>query len=175
MNPKSRDFESSASLHEVLYSLLLASTWFVSTSRLVRSTNHRAASYQLYTMTSVTRNSVTGNVTSTTSMGGLTITVLNSYNNVLNKRRIEYKINWERSWRLVQMVPISENTAGEKLPPPDKLHTNESTKFFEHVLDEIKIECSEPRTNSRMIGKLLCDLIKPTCVNPTFVMDHLQM
>ncbi|KAF2277793.1 lysyl-tRNA synthetase [Westerdykella ornata] len=87
----------------------------------------------------------------------------------------KYEINWERPWRRVPMIPTLEELTGEKFPPPDQFHTDETGKFLEKVLDKMGLECSEPRTNSRMIDKLVGELIEPTCVNPTFITGHPQV
>ena len=108
-------------------------------------------------------------------LSGLVKATVNSYHTILHKEGTVYNINWERPWRRVQMIPALEEATGEKFPPPDQLHTEESTEFLERVLDKMKIECSAPRTNSRMIDKLVGELIEPTCINPTFIMGHPQM
>ncbi|KAF2751150.1 lysyl-tRNA synthetase [Sporormia fimetaria CBS 119925] len=85
------------------------------------------------------------------------------------------EINWARPWRRVPMIPTLEEMTGEKFPPADQLHTDETGKFLERVLEKMKLECSEPRTNARMIDKLVGELIEPTCVNPTFITGHPQV
>lgn len=92
-----------------------------------------------------------------------------------HKEHTPYEINWERPWRRVQMIPALEEATGETFPPADQLHTDEATAFLEQLLEKMKIECPAPRTNSRMIDKLVGVLIEPTCVNPTFIMGHPQM
>ncbi|KAF2870679.1 lysyl-tRNA synthetase [Massariosphaeria phaeospora] len=86
-----------------------------------------------------------------------------------------YDINWARPWRRVPMIPTLEEMTGEKFPPADQFHTDETGKFLEGVLKKMKIDCPSPRTNSRMIDKLVGDLIEPTCVNPTFITGHPQV
>jgi lysyl-tRNA synthetase class 2 len=87
----------------------------------------------------------------------------------------KYDIDWSRPWRRVPMIPTLEEMTGEKFPPADQLHTDETGKFLERVLAKMNLECSEPRTNSRMIDKLVGDLIEPTCINPTFIVGHPQV
>jgi lysyl-tRNA synthetase, class II len=72
------------------------------------------------------------------------------------------------------MIPTLEEMAGEKFSAADQLHTDEAGQFPERVLDKMGIKCPPPRTNSRMIDKLVGDLIEPTCVNPTFITGHPQ-
>jgi lysyl-tRNA synthetase class 2 len=86
-----------------------------------------------------------------------------------------YTINWARPWKRIDMIPALEEKTGEKFPPYVQLDTDETTTFLEGVLKKMKIECSEPRTNSRMIDKLVGDLIEVDCINPTFITGHPQI
>jgi len=86
-----------------------------------------------------------------------------------------YEINWAPPWRRIPMIPTLETMTGEKFPPADQLHTEESAKFLEGVLTKMDIDCAAPRTAARMIDKLVGDLIEPTCVNPTFITGHPQV
>lgn len=36
----------------------------------------------------------------------------------------------------------------------------------------MKVECSPPLTNARMLDKLVGEFIEETCVNPTFITGH---
>src|SRR5690242_18422630 len=83
----------------------------------------------------------------------------------------EYKVNWARPWRrvevcttfllsfymliYVQMIPALEEAIGEKFPPADQLHTAETNAFLKKALEKVNVQCSEPRTNARMIDKLV--------------------
>lgn len=87
----------------------------------------------------------------------------------------KYEINWARPWKRIPMIPTLEEKTGEKFPPADQLDTDETGQFLERVLKKMNIECSEPRTNSRMIDKLVGDLIEPDCINPTFITGHPQV
>jgi lysyl-tRNA synthetase class 2 len=82
--------------------------------------------------------------------------VTGSYETVYNTQGgEEYKVNWARPWRKVQMIPALEEATGEKFPPANELHTKETNEFLKNVLKKMKVECSEPRTNARMIDKLV--------------------
>lgn len=84
----------------------------------------------------------------------------------------EYKVNWARPWKQIEMIPALEEATGEKFPPADQLHTSEANEFLDKVLKKMKVECSAPRTNARMIDKLVGEFIEETCINPTFIMGH---
>ncbi|KAI4937973.1 Protein kinase [Alternaria conjuncta] len=83
-----------------------------------------------------------------------------------------YNVNWARPWRRVEMIPALEEATGEKFPPADQLHTAETNEFLKNVLKKVKVDCSEPRTNSRMIDKLVGEFIEETAINPTFIIGH---
>jgi lysyl-tRNA synthetase class 2 len=87
----------------------------------------------------------------------------------------EYEVNWAAPWRRVEMIPALEEATGEKFPPGDQLHTQETNEFFKRVLKKMKVECSPPLTNARMLDKLVGEFIEETCVNPTFITGHPQM
>jgi lysyl-tRNA synthetase class 2 len=84
----------------------------------------------------------------------------------------EYKVNWARPWRKVNMIPALEEATGEKFPPGNELHTKETNEFLKNVLKKVNVECSEPRTNARMLDKLTGEFIESTCINPTFIVGH---
>ena len=58
------------------------------------------------------------------------------------------------------MIPALEAAAGEKFPPADQLHTAESNTFLRRVCEKLQIQCSEPRTNARLIDKLVGSISK---------------
>ncbi|EON68101.1 lysyl-tRNA synthetase [Coniosporium apollinis CBS 100218] len=86
-----------------------------------------------------------------------------------------YDINWEAPWKRIEMMPALEEATGEKFPPSDQLHTDETNAFLKKVLEKVKVECPPPMTNARMLDKLVGEFIEETCINPTFIMEHPQM
>ncbi|OAK99346.1 lysyl-tRNA synthetase [Phaeosphaeriaceae sp. SRC1lsM3a] len=84
----------------------------------------------------------------------------------------EYKVNWARPWRRVEMIPALEEATGEKWPPANELHTKETNEFLKGILKKVKVDCSEPRTNARMIDKLVGEFIEETAISPTFIVGH---
>lgn len=86
-----------------------------------------------------------------------------------------YNVNWKAPWRRVEMIPALEEATGEKFPPGDKLHTEETHEFLKSVLKKTGVECMPPLTNARMLDKLVGEFIEETCVNPTFITGHPQM
>ncbi|QKX58634.1 uncharacterized protein TRUGW13939_05759 [Talaromyces rugulosus] len=86
-----------------------------------------------------------------------------------------YNVNWKAPWRRVEMIPGLEEATGEKFPPGDQLHTDETNAFLKKVLAKTGVECTPPMTNARMLDKLVGEFIEETCVNPTFITGHPQM
>ncbi|KAI5309846.1 lysyl-tRNA synthetase [Ascosphaera atra] len=87
----------------------------------------------------------------------------------------EYTINWAAPWKRVEMIPALEEATGEKFPPGDQLHTDETNAFLRRVLEKTGVECSPPMTNARMLDKLVGEFIEETAINPTFIIGHPQM
>lgn len=87
----------------------------------------------------------------------------------------EYEVNWEGPWKRVEMMPALEEACGEKFPAGDQLHTTETNEFLRRILKKMKVDCSPPMTNARMLDKLVGEFIEETCVNPTFITGHPQM
>lgn len=87
----------------------------------------------------------------------------------------EYKVNWAKPWKRIEMIPALEEACGEKFPPGDQLHTKETGEFLKKVLAKSKIECTPPLTNARMLDKLVGEFIEEKCIDPTFITGHPQM
>ena len=87
----------------------------------------------------------------------------------------ELTVNWERPWKRIEMIPALEKAVGEKFPPGDQLHTQETNDFLKGILKKVNVECTPPQTNARMLDKLVGDFIEDTCINPTFITGHPQM
>ncbi|KAJ9293923.1 hypothetical protein DTO271G3_7299 [Paecilomyces variotii] len=86
-----------------------------------------------------------------------------------------YNVNWKAPWRRVEMIPALEEATGEKFPPGDQLHTEETNEFLKRILKKTGVDCPPPLTNARMLDKLVGEFIEETCINPTFITGHPQM
>ena len=84
----------------------------------------------------------------------------------------KFHIDWQRPWKRIQMIPALEEATGEKFPPADQLHTDETNEFLKRVLAKSGVQCSAPHTNARMIDKLVGEFIESKCTNPTFITGH---
>jgi lysyl-tRNA synthetase class 2 len=61
------------------------------------------------------------------------------------------------------VIPALEAFTGEKFPPADQLHTEDTNSFLRGVCEKLNIQCSEPKTNARLIDKLVGEGSKCTC------------
>jgi len=86
-----------------------------------------------------------------------------------------YKVNWQKPWRRIEMIAGLEEACGEKFPAGDQLHTDETNQFLRRMLKKMKVDCSAPLTNARMLDKLTGEFLEEQCVNPTFITGHPQM
>lgn len=86
-----------------------------------------------------------------------------------------YNVNWAKPWKRVEMIPALEEACGEKFPPGDQLHTQETNEFLRRMLKKTGVECSPPLTNARMVDKMVGEFIEEKCINPTFITGHPQM
>jgi lysyl-tRNA synthetase, class II len=83
-----------------------------------------------------------------------------------------YNVNWEAPWKRVSMIPALEEATGEKFPPADELHTDESREFLKKVCQKVNVDCPAPQTTARMLDRLTGEFIEETAVNPTFIIEH---
>ncbi|ORY62616.1 uncharacterized protein BCR38DRAFT_243940 [Pseudomassariella vexata] len=83
-----------------------------------------------------------------------------------------YDVEWKRPWRRVSMIEELEKATGEKFPPADQLHTDESQEFLKKVMQKMNVDCPPPQTTSRMLDRLTGEFIEETAVNPTFIIEH---
>ncbi|KAI4162311.1 MAG: hypothetical protein LQ342_004025 [Letrouitia transgressa] len=86
-----------------------------------------------------------------------------------------YSVNWEKPWKRIEMLPALEKACGEKFPPGEELHTEATNGFLKRLLEKMKVDCSSPQTNARMLDKLVGEFIEEDCINPTFITGHPQM
>ncbi|KAJ9607239.1 lysyl-tRNA synthetase [Cladophialophora chaetospira] len=84
----------------------------------------------------------------------------------------EFHINWAAPWKRIDMLTALEEATGEKFPPGDELHTDETNTFLKNVLKKVNVVCPPPETNARMLDKLVGEFIEETCINPTFIQGH---
>ncbi|KAF8907878.1 hypothetical protein CPB84DRAFT_1674643 [Gymnopilus junonius] len=87
----------------------------------------------------------------------------------------ELVLDFKRPWKRYDMIETLEEKLGVKFPPGDELHTEETNKFLRGLCVKHNVECGEPRTNARMLDKLVGEFIEPLCVSPSFIVGHPQV
>ncbi|KAI8336031.1 lysyl-tRNA synthetase [Blakeslea trispora] len=84
-------------------------------------------------------------------------------------------IDFTPPFRRIDMITTLEEKLNVTFPPGDQLHTQETNKFLSDILIKNNIDCSAPRTNARMLDKLVGEYLESTCISPTFITGHPQM
>ncbi|CAO3628129.1 unnamed protein product [Mucor fragilis] len=84
-------------------------------------------------------------------------------------------IDFTPPFKRIDMIETLEEKLDCKFPPGDQLHTAETNKFLSDLLTKHEIDCSAPRTNARMLDKLVGEYLENTCISPTFITGHPQM
>eukprot|EP00727_Mastigamoeba_balamuthi_P004123 m51a1_g13708 putative lysine--trna ligase isoform x2 (560) ;mRNA; r:82447-84611 len=89
---------------------------------------------------------------------------------------VEYqgkKVDFTPPWRRVPMIAGLEEALGEQIPRP--LDGPEANAFLVRHCEQRSLKVPPPLTNARLLDKLFGELVEPSCVNPTFVMDHPEL
>ncbi|CAG8542315.1 42_t:CDS:2, partial [Acaulospora colombiana] len=84
-------------------------------------------------------------------------------------------IDFTPPFKRVSMIETLEEKLGTKFPPASELHTDETNKFLQELCQKHGVECSPPRTNARLLDKLVGEYIEVDCISPTFITGHPQM
>jgi lysyl-tRNA synthetase class 2 len=87
---------------------------------------------------------------------------------------IEYngqKIDFTPPYRRVSMIAELEKLLGVSFPQI-QYDTLEMTTFLDDLCQKHNLQVTVPKTNSRMLDKLVGAFIEPTCINPTLICDH---
>ncbi|KAJ2489512.1 lysyl-tRNA synthetase [Coemansia sp. RSA 2050] len=79
-------------------------------------------------------------------------------------------------FRRVEMIGGLEQELGVKFPPATELHTDATNKFLSDLCAKHNVECSAPRTNARMLDKLVGEFLEVQAMEkPMFITNHPQM
>lgn len=87
-----------------------------------------------------------------------------------DKKTESVEIDFSPPYRKVDMIPELEKICGVKFPRP--LDSTETNKFLIDLCAKKGIPCSPPTTTARLLDKLVGEYIEPTCINPTFIINH---
>ncbi|KAF5376853.1 hypothetical protein D9757_008879 [Collybiopsis confluens] len=85
------------------------------------------------------------------------------------------ELDFQRPWKRYDMIETLEEKLGLKFPSGDTLHTDEANSFLRDLCAKHNVECSEPRTNARLLDKLVGEYIEPLCISPAFIVGHPQV
>lgn len=97
--------------------------------------------------------------------------IIGSY--IVNYKTIngtEINIDFNPPYQKIDIISRLENDMDVKFP--NDLSSTETTNFLIEQCNKFNVFCSEPKTNSRMIDKLVGHFIEPFCINPTFLINH---
>ncbi|KAJ1778873.1 lysyl-tRNA synthetase [Coemansia sp. RSA 1824] len=85
-------------------------------------------------------------------------------------------IDFTPPFRRISMIEGLEQALDVKFPPAVELHTAETNKFLSDLCTKHNVDCSAPRTNARMLDKLVGEYIEVQAMEqPLFITDHPQM
>jgi lysyl-tRNA synthetase class 2 len=84
----------------------------------------------------------------------------------------EYEIDFTPPFRRLKMIPTLEEKLNVKFPSAEVLSSEKGRKFLDDLCKKNQVDCSAPRTASRLLDKLVGDFIEVDCVNPTFITEH---
>ncbi|KAJ2134690.1 lysyl-tRNA synthetase, partial [Coemansia sp. RSA 678] len=85
-------------------------------------------------------------------------------------------IDFTPPFRRISMIEGLEQALDVKFPPAVELHTAETNKFLSDLCIKHNVDCSAPRTNARMLDKLVGEYIEVQAMEqPLFITDHPQM
>lgn len=82
----------------------------------------------------------------------------------------EIEIDFTPPYKRYDFIQEIENQSGMKLP--NDFTTDESRLYLDNMCKKFNIDCSEPRSTSRLLDKLAGHFIEPLCKNPSFIINH---
>ncbi|KAJ3115017.1 lysyl-tRNA synthetase [Phlyctochytrium bullatum] len=81
-------------------------------------------------------------------------------------------IDFTPPFRRVRMIPELERILKVKFPSADTLQSDAGIKFLSDLCAKHNVDCSPPRTASRLLDKLVGEFIEVSCISPTFITEH---
>lgn len=125
----------------------------------------------MYDLMDITESMISGLVKAVT--GGYKVTYHPDGKDTEGGR--EYVMDFSTPWKRFDMIKELEARLGVTLPPANTLHTEESRKILSDLAEKNGVDCSEPRTSSRLIDKMVGEFIEVQCINPSFIVGHPQV
>ena len=87
--------------------------------------------------------------------GGSTKLVYHPDGNKGQEGARKFELECKRPWKRYDMITTLEEKLGTKFPSGDQLHTEETNKWLRELLAKLHVDCSEPKTNPRMLDKAM--------------------
>ncbi|KAJ7374531.1 Lysine--tRNA ligase [Desmophyllum pertusum] len=84
-------------------------------------------------------------------------------------------VDFTPPFRRVRMIPDLEKVMKVKLPAPSEFGTPETRQALDDLCVKHNVDCSSPRTTTRLLDKLVGEFLEETFVSPTFLIDHPQI
>ncbi|KAJ2617889.1 lysyl-tRNA synthetase [Coemansia sp. RSA 1365] len=85
-------------------------------------------------------------------------------------------IDFSPPFRRVDMIGGLEEALDVKFPSALELHTKETNKFLSDLCIKHNVDCSAPRTNARLLDKLVGEFLEVQAMEkPLFITNHPQM
>ena len=86
-----------------------------------------------------------------------------------------YEVDFSTPWKRFDMIGELEKQLNVTFPPGDTLHDENANKFLRELCEKHNVHCSEPKTNARLLDKLVGEFIESQCINPSFIVGHPQV
>ncbi|WFD32084.1 lysine--tRNA ligase [Malassezia sp. CBS 17886] len=86
-----------------------------------------------------------------------------------------FEIDFSTPWKRFDMIQELEKQLGVTFPPAHELHTEETRVWLSDLAAKHNVECSAPRSATRLIDKLVGEYIESQCINPSFIVGHPQI
>ncbi|GAA5963140.1 hypothetical protein JCM21900_000224 [Sporobolomyces salmonicolor] len=87
----------------------------------------------------------------------------------------EMELDFTTPWKRFNMIEELEKQLNVKFPPGEELGGEEANKFLRELCTKHNVDCSEPRTNARLLDKLVGEFIENQCISPSFIVGHPQV
>ncbi|KAA1099846.1 lysyl-tRNA synthetase [Puccinia graminis f. sp. tritici] len=86
-----------------------------------------------------------------------------------------YELDFSPPWKRFNMIEELEKQLKVKFPTGKDFEDKEKiTKFLDDLCVKHNVDCPAPRTNSRLLDKLVGEYIENQCISPSFIVGHPQ-
>ena len=82
-----------------------------------------------------------------------------------------HEIDFTPPFRRIPMMKGLEEALKIKMPDNTQLHTEETRVFFDNLCKEKGVDCTAPRSTTRLIDKLVGEYLESQLISPGFIID----